>query len=240
MLYLFVSIHCIVPALCQCGGLFKIFLSRQLASHQLSKFWGKYGKVSVAFHFLRDSLDPCHSFFPPGTVNTSPDSSCLYWSEKSAIVFKIYPRPFFYYFSSRFFIFQVGLLGIGMLNSLNVTHWNLLSFLFGILIFFCQIFESFGHQVFKYSLWHFLSHPHTLLVSILCFADFWNFIHFLHSFIVGFLRMCNSNRLSKVKCHAFCFFSCLPFLLLLFTIKHLLKHMYLIKIFYNTRFTNAP
>lgn len=98
MLYLFVSIHSIVPAFCQCEGLSLIFLSRQLASHQLSKFWGQSGKVSMAFQFLKDSLDSCHSFFPPGTVNTSPDSCCLYWSEKSAIFSKIYPRLFFWFF----------------------------------------------------------------------------------------------------------------------------------------------
>lgn len=109
-----------------------------------------------------------------------------------------------------------------------------------VFICFCQIFESFRHHVFQYSPWTFCSililYLSQCYVSLAFEALFIFFIPLLlvssdYVFLVG---------QSKIKCRAFCFFSHFPFLLLLLTIKHLLKLMYLIEIFYNTHFTNAP
>lgn len=74
----------------------------------------------MAFQLLRDSLGSVILFFllAQGINQQTPAVSV---KVRSLLSSPRYIPDFFGFFSSRFFIFQVGLLGIGILNSLNVN-----------------------------------------------------------------------------------------------------------------------
>lgn len=104
----------LLSALSQCECLPLIFLSGHLASHQFTKLCVNLG-VSIAFQFLKSSLNSWHFLFPPGILNLSGGSCCQGFSEESAIFSKIcMPVVALIILCWKFFNFQVRLLSIGV------------------------------------------------------------------------------------------------------------------------------